>query len=78
MANFANNSTDRLREMQMKGEEVQNPEYFANLINGCPLKALPETLGYLLLPRNRAIRCEWRHCHNLPSLNLNMKMVLLK
>ena len=37
MANFANDSTDRLREMQIKGEGVQNPENFANVINGCPL-----------------------------------------
>ena len=36
VANFANNSTDRLREMQMKREGVQNPEYFANVINGFP------------------------------------------
>ena len=35
---FANDSTDRLREMRTKGREVvQNPGNFANVINGCPL-----------------------------------------
>ena len=29
MANFANDSTDRLCEMRMKGEGVENPEKFA-------------------------------------------------
>ena len=38
LANFANESTDRLRETANKGGEgVQNPENFANVINGCPL-----------------------------------------
>ena len=38
VANFANDSTDRLRETANKGGEgVQNPENFANVINGCPL-----------------------------------------
>ena len=33
-----NDSTDRLREMRTKGREgVQNPENFANIINGCSL-----------------------------------------
>ena len=35
VANFANDSTDRLREMQTRG--VQNPENFANVMNGCSL-----------------------------------------
>ena len=34
----ANNTSDRVHEMQMKGrEEVKNPENLANAINGCPL-----------------------------------------
>ena len=38
MANFANDSTDRLREMQTRGGEgVQNPENFAYVLNGCSL-----------------------------------------
>ena len=38
MANYANDSTDRLRENVNKGGEgVQNPVNFANVINGCPL-----------------------------------------
>ena len=38
VANCANDSTDRLRENANKGGEgVQNPENFANVINGCPL-----------------------------------------
>ena len=38
VANFANDKTDRLRETANKGGEgVQNPENFANVINGCPL-----------------------------------------
>ena len=36
MANYANDSTDRLRENANEGG-VQNPENFANVINGCPL-----------------------------------------
>ena len=36
VADFANDSTDRLREIANKGG-VQNPENFANVINGCPL-----------------------------------------
>ena len=37
MANFANDSTDRLRETANKGGEgVQNPKNFANVINECP------------------------------------------
>ena len=40
MANFANDSTDRLREIANKGGGVQNPEKFANVINGCPLMAM--------------------------------------
>ena len=32
---FANDSTDRLREMRTKG---QNPGIFANVTNGCPLR----------------------------------------
>ena len=39
MANFANDSTDRLCEMRMKAEGVKNPEKFANVINGCPLRS---------------------------------------
>ena len=45
MANFANDSTDRLREFSLmiqpkkrtRGEGVQKPGNFANVINGCPL-----------------------------------------
>ena len=38
VANFVNDKTDRLRETANKGGEgVQNPENFANVINGCPL-----------------------------------------
>ena len=36
VANFANDKTDRLRETANKGG-VQNPNNFANVINGCPL-----------------------------------------
>ena len=46
---LANDSTDRLREMRTRGGEgVQNPENFANVINGCPLT---ETQTFLY-PRN--------------------------
>ena len=39
VANYANDSTDRLRENANEGGEgVQNPENFANVINGCPLR----------------------------------------
>ena len=38
VANYANDKTDRLRENANKGGEgVQNPENFANVINGCTL-----------------------------------------
>ena len=37
MANYANDSTDRLSENANEGGGVQNPENFANVINGCPL-----------------------------------------
>ena len=43
VANFANDKTDRLRETANKGGEgVQNPENFANVINGCPLTCVTE------------------------------------
>ena len=35
MANNANDKTDRLGENANKGEGVENPENFANVINGC-------------------------------------------
>ena len=41
VANYANDSTDRLRENANeggRGEGVQNPENFANVINECPLR----------------------------------------
>ena len=48
MANYANDTTDRLRENANKGGEgVQNPENFANVINGCPLIANPAILYHL-------------------------------
>ena len=38
MANYANDSTDRLCELANEGGKgVQNPKNFANVINGCPL-----------------------------------------
>ena len=38
VANFANDSTDRLREMRTRGGEgVQNPENLAYVLNGCSL-----------------------------------------
>ena len=42
VANFANDSTDRLREVRTEGEGAQNPENFANVINGCPLRRQEE------------------------------------
>ena len=44
VANFANDSTDRLREMRTRGGEgVQNPGNFANVINGCPLTKITKS-----------------------------------
>ena len=59
VANVANDSTDRLREIANKGVGVQNPENFANVINGCPLSsqtnscwcALPHTRRYARMHR---------------------------
>ena len=38
---FADNKRDRLREMRTKGREgVKNPENFAYVLNGSPLREL--------------------------------------
>ena len=39
VANYANDSTDRLRDIANKAS-IQNPENFANVINGCPLSMI--------------------------------------
>ena len=38
VANFVKDSADRLREIANKGEGVQNPKYFAKVINRCPYR----------------------------------------
>ena len=51
VANCANDSTDRLRENANEGGEgVQNPENFANVINGCPLRGRWPCFFVLSLP----------------------------
>ena len=64
MVNFVNDNTDRLHETTNKG--VQNPENFANVINGCPLTSLPssglpgeyelETVAVVAVGRRRRLR----------------------
>ena len=42
MTKFAYNSTNRLREMRTRGREgVKNPENFAYVLNGSPLRIQP-------------------------------------